>query len=590
MNQKQTTWNLGLLYKNENDPQIEKDLLLIEKSCTAFEKKYKNKDFTASASKLLTALKDREELRMKMSGSKPWWYMALRADINSKDEKANSFATKFSQRITNATNKTAFFSLTVGKIPLSKQLAYLKETSLMDFRYSLQRNFNSAKYNLSEGEEQVVDLLSQTSYSMWVDGFNKVLSQQMIVHKGKSIPLSKALGILMDLPLKERRVLSKKINEKLIENSDFPEAEINAVYNYKKILDIRRGFKHPYSSTVLGHENDEKTVMNLVNLVTKNFKISHRFFKLHSKLLKEKKLKMEDRAVKIGEIKRKFDFPSSVVLVRNAFSKIDPKFANMLSEFVNNRQIDVYPRKGKKGGGYCWGRAKHPTFILLNHNDDIRSLETLAHEMGHAIHTELSKSQPPRYSHYSTATAEVASTFFANVAVAEVEKQLSINENIILLHNKILGDISTIFRQIACFNFELELHNTIRERGELPKAGIASLMTKHLKSYVGDAMEVTSDDGYAFVYWSHIRRFFYVYTYAYGQLISRALFEKWQQDKSYSKKIEQFLSAGRSMSPTDIFRSIGIDITNPEFFEIGLKSIEKDISKLEKLAKKAGMI
>jgi oligoendopeptidase F len=111
-------------------------------------------------------------------------------------------------------------------------------------------------------------------------------------------------------------------------------------------------------------------------------------------------------------------------------------------------------------------------------------------------------------------------------------------------------------------------------------------MAKHLKSYMGPVVDVSDDDGYFYVYWSHIRRFFYVYSYAYGQLISKALYEKWKEDSSYADKIKQFLRAGESMSPEDIFKSIGIDTSKLGFFEAGLKSIEKDIARLEKLAGK----
>jgi oligoendopeptidase F len=147
-----------------------------------------------------------------------------------------------------------------------------------------------------------------------------------------------------------------------------------------------------------------------------------------------------------------------------------------------------------------------------------------------------------------------------------------------------MRDVSTIFRQVACFNFETELHAQVREKGQVSKQDMAALMAKHMRAYLGDAVEVTDDDGYIFVSWHHIRSFFYVYTYAYGQLISSALFENWQKDKNYAKKIEQFLKAGRSMSPEDIFKSIGIDTSKPAFFEAGLKSIERDIRRLEKLA------
>jgi oligoendopeptidase F len=102
---------------------------------------------------------------------------------------------------------------------------------------------------------------------------------------------------------------------------------------------------------------------------------------------------------------------------------------------------------------------------------------------------------------------------------------------------------------------------------------------------MGDTFDFKENDGYAFVSWSHIRRFFYVYSYAYGQLISRAFFENWKKNPKYIEKIDKFLSAGGSKSPKDIFLDAGIDITDPKFFEAGLRSIEKDIDKLEKLAK-----
>jgi oligoendopeptidase F len=301
--------------------------------------------------------------------------------------------------------------------------------------------------------------------------------------------------------------------------------------------------------------------------------------------LKEKKLSVSDRSVKIGEIKKKFDYETSVKVVGDVFEKVGPVYKNIFDKIVNNSQVDVYPKKGKTGGAYCSGGYEVPTIILLNHTDDLRSLETLAHEMGHAVHTEIAKGQPVLYQDYSYSTAEVASTFFEQVTLSEIEDQFTNEEKIILLHNKIMGDISTIFRQIACFNFELELHNRIRAEGQLSKEDMAKLLRKHLESYLGEAFNVTDDDGYYFVSWSHIRRFFYVYTYAYGQLISRALFENWKKDKKYAEKIEKFLSLGGSMTPEEIFKKVGINVKDPKFFESGLKSIEKDIEKLEKLTK-----
>lgn len=579
-----TEWNLGLLYKSEKDPQIEKDMRAIEAACAAFEKKYKGKDFTSTSTALLQAFVENDKLSDVIHGSKCWWYFALRTKMNSNDSYAGAMATNLDQRINVALNNIKFFSLEVSKISKKDQVNYLHDAKLQPYQYVLEQIFSRAKYNLSEREEQIVSLLTQTSYDMWVEGQQRILSQEMITHRGTSMPLAQAMAVLGNEPAKTRQVLHQKINDAMKRNAPFAGAEINAVYNFKKVMDERRGYEKPYSETILGYENDEKTIEELVAVVTQYFTLSQRFYTLHAKLLGTKKITMGDRSVRIGEIKKKFDFDNAVTLVKNAFTKVDKKYATYLDEFLHNGQIDVYPAKGKDSGAFCWGADVLPTFVLLNHTPNVRSVETLAHEMGHAIHTEFSKKQPSQYRHYSIATAEVASTFFEQLVTEDLMTGLSDDEKIVLLHNKTMGEVSTIFRQIACFNFEKELHEKIRSNGQVAPDAIAELLQTHLKSYTGKSMEVTKDDGYFYVTWSHIRRFFYVYSYAYGQIISRALYEKWKVDPSYAEKIEQFLSAGRSMSPKDIFKSIGIK-TDKAFFEAGLKGIEADIDKLEKLSK-----
>lgn len=580
-----TEWDLSVFYKNENDPKIEKDIKTAEKACVSFEKKYRSKDYTSTSKKLLGAMKDYENLVKAVSGAKAGRYFYHRKDLNSEDNVAGAMLTKIDNRLTKTLNKLVFFDIDLSKIPVNKQKIFLADKNLSPYAFYLKKIFKNAKHMLSEKEEQLASLLSQTSSSMWVDGQEKLLNIQTVEFKGENIPVPKAMSILADLPKDQRHELGNKINQTLKSVSFFAESELNAVYNFKKVMDERRGFKTPYDSTLLSNHNDPKTIKILTDVVTKNFGISHRFYKLHAKLLKEKKLSVSDRSVKIGEIKKKFDYETSVKVVGDVFEKVGPVYKNIFDKIVNNSQVDVYPKKGKTGGAYCSGGYDVPTIILLNHTDDLRSLETLAHEMGHAVHTEIAKVQPVLYQDYSYSTAEVASTFFEQVTLSEIEDQFTNEEKIILLHNKIMGDISTIFRQIACFNFELELHNRIRAEGQLSKEDMAKLLRKHLKSYLGEAFNVTDDDGYYFVSWSHIRRFFYVYTYAYGQLISRALFENWKKDKKYAERIEKFLSLGGSMTPEEIFKKVGINVKDSKFFESGLKSIEKDIEKLEKLTK-----
>ncbi len=580
-------WNLGLLYKSGNDPQIEKDISAYEKACDAFEKKYKNKDaYLNDEDSLLKALKDYETLSVMPEPNKAIEYFYYRKDLSSEDQEAHSKLNQLTERATKAGNKVVFFDLALGKIDKKKQKEYLKSKKLEHFRYYLHRSFITAQYNLTEAEERINNLKSQPAYTLWVQGQEKVLNIQTVRFQGKDLPLPEAVGKSRELSVGPRRKLSDEINTVLKNISFFAESEINAVYINKKINDELRGFKEPYSSTIIGYQNDEDSIKNFVDTVTKYFHISNKFYKLKAKLLKLPHLEYADRAAKLGDISVKLTFEDSLKMLTSTFEKLGSKYADILKSYIQNGQIDVYPRKGKKGGAYCSGSIGLPTYVLLNHTNTLDSYKTFAHEMGHAIHTELSKSQTPLYQGYTISVAEVASTLFENFAFDEVFPKLSEQEKIIALHDRINDSISTIFRQIACFNFELDLHKQIREKGALSKEEIAILHNKHMHAYLGPAFKMKELDGYFFVQWSHIRRFFYVYSYAYGEIISKALYAKYKADPNYMREIEKFLSAGGSKSPEQIFKDIGIDTTKPEFFVAGLKSVEEDIKTLEKLTRK----
>jgi oligoendopeptidase F len=570
----QTTWNLGLLYKNHEDPQIEKDVKAIESAYSKFEKKYKGKnDYLKNETRLLAALTDYENMFAKLAMSKPISYFHFILDLNSEDTVARSKSTILMQRFAKNEKKMLFFELGLAKIPVPLQKKFLKSKKLAHYHYYLSRVF-------------IRGLKSLPSYGMWVDGVDKIKSRIVVDWKGQKVPLAAAMNMIADLKEpKERRELHKICMESMNNVADFAESEINAIVTNKKINDELRGFKNPYDQTLMGYQNNEKSVLALVKAVTDNFKISHKFYSLKAKILKLPNLEYSDRNIGIETNVKPLPFNDALELVRKIFASVDPKYRDILDSYLEKGQIDVFPRKGKTGGAYCAGAENMPTFVLLNHLENMDSVMTLSHEMGHAIHTELSKTQSPMYQGYSTATAEVASTLFESFVFDAVFETLSPEEKIGALHNKINDDIQTIFRQIACFNFEVELHRTIREKGSMSKEEIGSLMNKHVGAYLGPIVKMNEIDGNFFVWWSHIRRFFYVYSYAFGQLISKALYSKYKEDKSYLQKIEKFLRAGGSDTPENIFKSVGIDVTKPDFWINGLKSIEADIKKLEKLTK-----
>ncbi len=583
----QTTWDLKKLYNSLDDPQMTRDMDALEKAYAAFEKKYKNNTaYLADNTKLLQALKEYEKL---IELKNPGIYLFLYKDIDSSNPKVEAKSTMISHQMSVASNRIVFFSINLGKLSKIRQKELLADTKFAHFWYFLKVLFDQSMHDLTEAEEKIVNLLSLPAYSMWVDGQKKLLGIQTIKFKGKDMPFTEALEKVASLPVKDRRAVWKLIIEKMKSVSAFAESELNAVVTEKKIIDELRGYTKPYSSTVLKYQNDEESVESLVGTVTSQFHIAQRFYKVKKQLLGLPELTYIDKSVSAGEgkNKKKFPFDQAVKIVESAFSKVNKKYADYLRSYLQEGQIDVFPRKNKRSGGYCAPSFGNPTYILLNHTDDFHSVTTLAHEMGHAIHSEFSKTQPALYEDVSTSVAEVASTFFEHFAFDEVFETLSEKEKMYALHDRLNNDISTIFRQIALFNFENELHVTIREKGTLSKDEIAKLLAKHMRAYLGPAVKVTDDDGYSFMSWPHIRYFFYVYSYAYGQIISHALYAKYKEDNSYIQKVDEFLKAGGSKSPEQIFKDIGIDTTRPSFFEAGLKSIEEDVIRLEKMVKSA---
>lgn len=581
-----TEWDLTLFYKSAKDPQIEKDLEAARKSILAFAKKYKNKDFTKDSKILLSALKDYEKLEDTVHANRLMRYYAFRRELNAKDVEAEARMNELSQVFAKLSNELTFFTLKLGKIEKKKQKEYLSDKKLAGFKYFLHVLFENAKYQLTEPEENILTLKSLPSRGMWVSGFERLLNKQTVSFKGKQIPLPQASNMLATLQTKDRRALHNELSKVFYSVSDFAESEINAIITNKKINDELRGYETPYEATVLGYENKPETVETLRKAVQKFNKTSHKFYQVKAKLLGEKKLTYGDRAAQVGQVSKKISFDKAKGIVTEEFEKAHPEFAHIFSIMLQNGQIDVYPKEGKGGGAFCAGTHGLPTLVLLNHVDDLRSLSTLAHEMGHALHTEFSKKQPVLYEDYTTSTAEVASTFFEALVFDSVFEKASEEEKVVLLHDKLQDDVATIFRQMACFEFEVELHDTIRVKGFLPKEDIVRLMNKHMKAYLGPVFDLKDEDGYFFVSWPHIRNFFYVYSYAFGQIISAALYAKYKADPKFIDKVIEFLSAGGSMSPEDIFKSIGIDVTKPDFFETGLKQIDNQVKELEKLVKK----
>lgn len=577
-----TRWELErLYYKSLTDPRIATDIRAGDEAVDAFVRTYgRRKTWLTDPKALARALTDYERLSI-TSTSSPLYYANYRKELDANDKEAEAFMHKWSDHFAKRGNKLLFFELELGRVSAATQKRFLKAKDLQPFAYWLTKLFENAAHTLTEPEEKLMTLLSDVSYGRWLQAVDNLLNTRTIRYKGKTMPLAEAEVRIRTLPKKDRHALHRLVMEAYKDISPVAESEINAIVARKKITDELRGFKEPYDATILGYENDRHSVLTLVETVTKHFSLARRFYKAKARMLGEKTLTYADRAVPVGTVTRKIPFEEAVAAVRDAFAGLHPRYADIFDRLFKEGRVDVFPKPGKTGGAYCSSGVGEPTMILLNHVEDAHSLLTLAHEMGHAIHAERSKTQRPLYEGHTISTAEVASTFFEQAAFDALLQKLSPNERAIAMQDKLQGDVATVFRQIAFFNFEADLHNGVRKKGLLTKEEIAALLNKHTASYLGPAVRLEPLDGYFFVTVGHFRRFFYVYSYAFGQLISRALYEKVKKDPRFIDTVDQFLRAGGSMSPEQIFAACGLDLYRPDVFVEGLAGIKRDIAALE---------
>lgn len=570
-----------MFYSGIADPAIEHDVKRIENLHRKFAESYADGRYLADDRLLLAALRDWNRL-IREGTWKPVLYFGYRRSLNLVDKEAAANENRLINRLTAAANQTIFFPNSLARLPASKQRRLLGERKFSPFFYFLKKLFARGRHTLSDSEERILNLKILPAYHLWLAATERQIGSKTLRWRGREWTLAEVSGQLPFLPTAVRRSLGRRLMRVLKDNADCAENEINAVFIDKKINDELRGFASPPAATIFDYQNDQTVVQNLLNAVTKNFSISREFYEVKARLLGERRLTYHDRQARVRRIKKKFSFAEGLAILRRAFGAVSPVFAEITHRLAVNGQIDVYPRKGKMPGAYCAGGIATPTMVFLNYTGTIDDVLTFAHEMGHAIHTEFSKKQIPLYEDYSFTSAEIMSTLFENFVFDALTAELTTKEKLIILHDRLQDKISTIFRQIACFNFELELHSLVRESGFVPKEKIAALLNKHMKSYLGPAVDLTEDDGYFFVFWPHLRRYFYVYSYAYGELVSSFLYQRYRSTGDLSS-IEKILSAGGCDSVENILTAAGVPVREPDFFSDAIEIIRQDLEKLKKL-------
>ncbi len=590
-------WNLSSLYKNESDPQIEVDLAKKELEIDNFVNKWSQNDsYLNNPDALLEALVESERIYEDYGIiGKFGYFLMLKRSLNQLDERLKSLENDLDNKAVRLYNKMQFFHLRLAKVSKEKQKIFLSNQKLAVYKHDLEKLFANAKYYLSEDQEQVMNLKSKTSHSNWVNMVSELLDKQermVLTENGtrESKTLEEMYSMLDSQNKEVRENVAEAINEILSKYVEIAEFEINSILENKKNTDEFRKIPRPDTARHISDDVDSSVVDSLRAAVTKHNNVAQDFYKLKAKLLKIDQLEYYERNLTYGELKNTFTFEEAKNIYLES-SKLDESFYTFSKTMFEEGRVDVYPKAGKSGGAFCANYCRiSPVYVLLNFTGKLRDVTTLAHEFGHAINFELCKKNSELNYGVSTFVAEVASTFMEDVTGKYLEQSLNEDDRLAYMMDKLNGTISTIFRQIACYEFEMALHTKYKEKSFLSISDIGEMFSQSMKSYTGPAVKFSTGSENWWVYWSHIRSFFYVYSYAGGELIAKALSAKLAKDPTFIKQIKAFYEAGLDKSPKDIFSEMGLDISNENFWEEGIQQIIEDLNSATSLAKKLGKI
>jgi oligoendopeptidase F len=346
-----------------------------------------------------------------------------------------------------------------------------------------------------------------------------------------------------------------------------------------------RGFSSALEKSMHGENVDKEVYVKLLDAVGNNVRYVHEYVKLRKKVLGYKKIHMYDLYVPIIEgADLKMDYPEAYELVVKALSPLGSEYIEKMKEAYTGGWIDVYENQNKRSGAYSWGvYGTHP-YVLLNYRKTTHDVFTIAHEMGHAMHTyNSSEFQPVTKADYEIFVAEVASTVNELLLLKYMMKNTEDPELKKYLLTYLLDTFrTTLFRQTMFSEFEKKAHDLAEQGMPLTPDALNEVYYDLNVKYYGK--EVSDDD--IKYEWSRIPHFytsFYVYKYATGLTSACMISDKLLNDPSYKEKYFKFLRAGRSMSPVDILRLADVDLMTDAPYEAAMKLFRETLEELKKV-------
>ena len=580
-------WDFSDYFKNDEEWESGyKEILPIINSIKEYNGKLNTKESILNCFKLL------ERLSIQLEAL--YIYANCKRDEDVSNTKYQAMLNKILSILTEYDVACSFIEPQLSKLEDKFLKKLLEDNDFKDYKKFLHDVIREKPHILSESCEEILSLVSSYKdafsqiHSNFESGdlkFNKVKNS-----KGKLLPMNHKLAdiylrdkdeVLRENAYKELHGAGKRYNNFL---------SANYLGSVKKDVFFARvrHFDSTLSSALFYEEVDKIVYENLLENVEKNLFLNQKFFEIKRKLLGLKKFKLSDIYFNPFVSHKKYTFDSAINIVCDALSILGKDYTDYIRYMAENRMIDIYPNEGKVNGAYETMATKKTPRVLINFMGTAYDVSTLAHELGHAMHSVLSdKNQSTFNANYTIFLAEIASTVnetILNNYMLNATKNK--NEKIFFLNEFLSTFYATVFRQTMFADFEDKIHKKVENNEDVSAKILNDTYFELVKKFFGKKVKIFEEVKYEWNGIPHFYTAYYVYKYATGLISAINIVENLRTGKITIDDYIKFLSSGCIDTPLNLLKIVGVDLTTIEPFNIAFKYLSERLAMLDKLSKK----
>ena len=584
-----TRWSLSDLFESQNGADMRAALAELEALVAQFETHRPRLQADIATEAFLSIVKDYEAINH--LARRIYSFAGLSFAADTQDQAIQAFMARIDQLVAELENRSLFFSLWWKALDESN--AGRLTASSGDYRYWLEEMRHFKPHTLSEAEEKVINIKNVTGVNALSNLYDTITNRYTfkLTVEGEERELTR--GEVMVYYRSSNPDLRSAAYQELYRVYGNDGAILGQIYQ-TIVRDWRneqvelRHYADPISARNLSNDVPDEVVNTLLAVCQRNAGLFQRFFQLKARLLDMPRLRRFDIYAPVAKSDKTYEFNQAAGMVMESFQRFDPRFASLARRVFDDDHLDSEVRKGKRGGAFCWTVVPDRSpWVLLNYQKKPEDVATMAHELGHAIHSMLAEHHTVFTQQASLPLAETASTFGEMMLVDRLladEKDESVRRD--LLFKQVDDSYATIMRQAFFALFERQAHAMIKDGASIEELSTAYM--QNLQEQFGEAIELSDDFRWEWVSIPHIYHTpFYVYAYAFGQLLVLSLYRQFRQEgESFKPRYIEILSAGGSDSPANILARAGIDIYQDAFWQGGFDVVSELVDQLEALNSK----